>query len=69
MEPKEETNVLLITTEAFNSMHINFLKIPSMCWEIADFCEHEQGGGHSSFCPVCLCVCLVKNFNFGHILN
>ena len=29
------------------SMYICFLKIQSLCWEIADFREHKQGGGHS----------------------
>ena len=28
-------------------IHINFSKIPSLCWAFAKFCEHKQGGGHS----------------------
>ena len=31
------------------SMHVQFSKIPSLCWEFADFHEHEQGGSYSNF--------------------
>ena len=49
MEPKEETDVWLITTRAFNTYAYNFfLKIPSLCLEFAYFHEHKQGGGHSN---------------------
>ena len=29
-------------------MHINFSKIPSLCWEFVNFREHKQDDGHST---------------------
>ena len=50
MQPKEETDVLLITTRCYfkTRMYIHFSKIPSLCREIADVGEHEEDGGHNS---------------------
>ena len=33
-------------------MHINFLKIQSLCGEFADFQYHTEGGGHSSYVAI-----------------
>ena len=33
---------------AYEFYDIHFSKILYLCWEIADFREHEQGGGHSN---------------------